>query len=282
MLRKKMLRDVLNNKSQFITILLMVMIGVMVYAGIEGYMAGMTRTADKFYTENNLQDINVIGSGFTQDDLENIKKIGGVNNAERKLELVMTNSQDEDKSFFVSVIEENEISKFYVQDGSSFDSTKKGVWLDYFYAKENNLKVGDEISFKYDGYEFKEEILGLIYVPDHVYDVKDSSQLMPNHKTYGFVYMSTIEVEDFIKKQVKDNLSKEMNMTITDSLLAKIKPDFNYLDYIPFNYVMVDTENKENNKEIKEKIENNISHALATIDIEDTASYTMYQGEIDE
>ena len=127
MLRKKMLRDVLNNKSQFITILLMVMIGVMVYAGIEGYMAGMTKTADKFYTKNNLQDINVIGSGFTKDDLEHIKKIDGVNNAERKLELVMTNSQDEDKSFLVSVIEENEISKFYVQDGSSFDSNKKGV-----------------------------------------------------------------------------------------------------------------------------------------------------------
>ena len=76
----------------------MVMIGVMVYAGIEGYMAGMTKTADKFYTKNNLQDINVIGSGFTKDDLEHIKKIDGVNNAERKLELVMTNSQDEDKS----------------------------------------------------------------------------------------------------------------------------------------------------------------------------------------
>ena len=115
-----------------------------------------------------------------------------------------------------------------------------------------------------------------------MYDVKDSSKLMPNHKTYGFVYMSTIEFEDFIKKQVKDNLSKEMNTTITDSLLAKIKPDFNYLDYIPFNYVMVDMKNKENNKEIKEEFENTISHTLATIDIENTASYTMYQGEIDE
>ena len=76
---------------------------------------------------------------------------------------------------------------------------------------------------------------------------------MPNHKTYGFVYMSTIEVEDFIKKQVKDNLSQEMNMTITDSLLAKIKPDFNYLDYIPFNYVMVDTEKKKTIKKLKRK-----------------------------
>ena len=65
----------------------------------------MTKTADKFYTENNLQDINVIGSGLTKDDVENIKKISDVNNAKRKLELVMTNSQDEDKYFLVSIIE---------------------------------------------------------------------------------------------------------------------------------------------------------------------------------
>ena len=34
MLRKKMFRDMLENKSQFITIFLMVLIGIMVYTGI--------------------------------------------------------------------------------------------------------------------------------------------------------------------------------------------------------------------------------------------------------
>ena len=68
MLIKKMLRDILKNKSQFITILLMVMIGVMVYSGIEAYMDGMTYTADTFYSENNLQDINVLGQNFTKKD----------------------------------------------------------------------------------------------------------------------------------------------------------------------------------------------------------------------
>lgn len=69
-----MLRDILKNKSQFITILLMITIGVMVYAGIEAYMDGMTMTADKFYTESNLQDINVLGKNFTTADLDEIKK----------------------------------------------------------------------------------------------------------------------------------------------------------------------------------------------------------------
>lgn len=282
MLRKKMLRDILKNKSQFITILLMVMIGVMVYSGIEAYMDGMTYTADTFYSENNLQDINVLGQNFTKKDLDDVKKISNVSNAERKLELTMTDNDDEDKSYLVSIIESNDISKFYVKEGDKFDKNKSGVWLDYFYAKENNIKIGDKISFKYDGYVFKEKVLGIIYVPDHVYDVKDASQLMPNHKTYGFVYMSVNEANDFIKYQAKEKIKKETNSEVSDELFNKLNPNFNYLDYIPFNYIMVDVNNKDNNNQVKDDIEKNISNAIATISIEDTSSYAMYQGEIDE
>ena len=70
----KMIRDIKKNLSQFITIFLMVAIGVMAYSGIEAYMDGMKETANKFYQENNLQDLNVMGANFTTDDLENIKK----------------------------------------------------------------------------------------------------------------------------------------------------------------------------------------------------------------
>ena len=282
MLRRKMFRDILKNKSQFITILLMVTIGVMVYAGIEAYMDGMTTTADKFYTESNLQDINVLGKNFTTTDLEEIKNIKNVNKAERKLEVSMMDSKDKDKSYLVSIIESNEISKFYVSDGENFAVDKKGIWLDYFCAKENNIKIGDKLSFKYDGYEFKEKVLGIIYVPDHVYAVKDASQLMPNHKTYGLIYMSVKEAADFIKKNVKEELAESMNTTVTDEMLNKIKPDFNYLDYVPFNYIMVDVNKKSNTSKVKDEIEDKISNCLATIKIEDTASYTMYQGEVDE
>ena len=246
MLRRKMIRDILNNKSQFITILLMITIGVMVFSGIEAYMDGMQYTADRFYTENNLQDINVLGSSFKTNDVEKIKDIEEVVNVEEKLVVNMTDSKNDDKSYLVSFISSNKISKFYVKDGSKFSKDKKGLWLDYFYAKENNLKVGDTLSFKYEDYTFKEKILGLIYVPDHVYDVKDVSQLMPNHKTYGFVYMSIDELEDYVKDKVKSELSEKLNKEIDDETFAKLNSDFNYLDYVPFNYIMVDVNKKSN------------------------------------
>lgn len=247
MLKKKMFRDIKNNLSQFITIFLMVAIGVMAYFGIEAYMSGMQETADKFYTENNLQDLNVVGINFTESDLKKIKSIDNVKDAERKLSI--TGITNDDKTLLLNFIEENNISKFYVKGGEKFDKNKSGVWLDEFYAKENNISVGDKILIKYDSFSKEEVVLGLINVPDHIYDTKDSSELYPNRKEFGFAYLSINE------------LSKE---------------------YQVYNYVMVDVDNKDNVLSVKENIEKNVESALGVIKIEDTASYKTYQGEIDE
>ena len=159
MLKRKMFRDIKNNLSQFITIFLMIMIGVMAYSGIEAYMDGMTKTADKFYTENNLFDLNVMGL-LNKNDLDNIKKLDNVKDAELKLSITATTN--EDKTLLLNCIESNNISKFYVYKGEKFDSNKSGIWLDNFYAKENNIKVGDEILVKYETMELHEKVLGLM------------------------------------------------------------------------------------------------------------------------
>ena len=273
-----MIRDILQNKSQFLTIFLMVLIGVMVYVGIESYMDGMVQTANTFYTENNLQDLNVLGSNLTINDLNKIKKLDNVNDAERKLVVTGIDATKDDKTYLISFIESNNISKFYVVDGIEFDANKKGVWLDNFYAKENNLHVGDTISIKYDTFTLNETILGLINVPDHLYDTSDASELIPNRKKFGFVYLSSNEIpEDYIKSMVM----KEMKITDTKTFDKYVK-DFNYKDYIPYNYIMVDVDNKDNISKVKNDIEDNIKSALAIVKIEDTSSYVMYQGEIDE
>lgn len=176
----------------------------------------------------------------------------------------------------MNFIEENEISKFYIVDGENFNKDTKGIWLDNFFAEENNLKIGDTLKVKYDGYVFEEKIVGLINVPDHVYDVKDESQLYPDHKTFGFAYTSCNELEGFIKNQVM----KEANLT-DESIFNQVFSDFNYKDYIKYNYIMVDIDNKEKFNEVKNSIEEKIDN-VAVIDIEDTASYKQYQGEIEE
>lgn len=247
MLKKKMLRDIRKNLSQFITIFLMVFIGVMAYAGIESYMDGMEKTANKYYQENNLQDLNVIGANFTEEDLKEIKKIENVKDAERKLTL--NGTTDGDRTLLLSFIETNNISKFYVFEGEGFNPESEGVWIDKYYADENNYKIGDEITIKYDKIELKEKVKGIVNIPDHVYDVKDSSEIYPDHKEFGVAYLSINELPEYFRI---------------------------------FNNVMVDVDNKDKKDEVKNKIEEKVENAIAVTNIEDGASYTSYQGEIDE
>ena len=275
MLRRKMIRDIKQNLSQFITILLMVFIGIMAYSGIESYMEGMKETANNFYGDYNLQDLNVMGE-LSEENINTIKEISNVKNAEGKLNVSGVLENDNDTTISMNFIEENEISKFYIVDGESFNKDTKGIWLDNFFAEENNLKIGDTLKIKYDGYVFEEKIVGLINVPDHVYDVKDESQLYPDHKTFGFAYASSNELEGFIKNQVM----KEANLT-DESIFNQVFSDFNYKDYIKYNYIMVDLDNKDKLNEVKNSIEEKIDN-VAVINIEDTASYKQYQGEIEE
>lgn len=277
MLKKKMFRDIKQNLSQFITIFLMVLIGVMVYVGIEAYMDGMTSAADNFYKNNNIQDLNVMGN-LSDKDLDKIKSLDNVKNAEKKLVVNAIDKDDKDKTYLLSFIDSNNISKFHIMDGEKFDVNKKGAWVDNFYAEKNNLKVGDAIKIKYDTFSLEEKILGLINVPDHIYDVKDESEFVPNRENFGFVYLSVNEIPE---SYIKDLVMKEMKIT-DEKIFDKYVTNFNYKEYIPYNYIMVDVNKKKNVTSVKEDIEDKVSNAKAIVKIEDTLSYQRYQGEIDE
>ena len=275
MLKRKMFRDIRKNLSQFITIFLMIMIGIMAYSGIKSYMDGMTKTAEKFYSENNLQDLNVMGN-LNRDDLDAIKKIDNVKDAELKLSVTATT--DNDKTLLLNFIESNNISKFYVFEGEKFDSNKEGIWLDKFYCEENNIKVGDTILVKYDGMVLHEKVLGKINVPDHIYDTRDESELYPDRKNFGFAYMSINEIpESYIKSLVM----KDANIP-DEKVFDIVMPDFNYKDYVPFSSIMVDVDDNKKRDNVKERIEDKVKNAKAIINVEDILSYVTYQGEIDE
>ena len=272
MLFHKMLRDIKKNLSQFITIFLMVCIGVMAFSGIKAYMNGMQYTSDNFYEENNLQDLNVMGENFTDEDLEDIKNLANVKNAERRL-VINANLPDKDV-LNLSFIESNDIGKLYLIDGEKFDADKKGMWLDEFYARENGIKLGDTIEFEFDKYTFKEKVLGFVNAPDHLYDLKDSSEVVPDRSLYGFAYLSTNELQGYIEnKAITEN-------HITKEILKQM--DFDYKDNLVFNTVVVDVNSKDNVTMVKDNIEEKIDSAIAVMKIEDTPSYAAYQSEVDE
>lgn len=277
-LNKKLFRDIRFNKSQFITIFLMVFLGVFVFAGIHSYMDGMKKSSDIYYEDYNLQDIWLVGNNFTNEDLENVKKLDNIKDAERILTVTTSLDNFDDVTLETNFIEQNNISKMYVIDGEKFDSNKSGVWLDSFLAKNLNLKVGDEITFTYQKYKITQKILGLINTPDHVYSIKDETEIFPNHNNYGYVYLS---INEFPKDYIYDEIKGQTGITDNALIMQTIK-DFDIKDYYVFNSIIIDIDDTSKLDETKSNIENNIKSALAVTDRNSSSSYEAYNSEIEE
>ncbi len=79
---KEALRTIKRNKARFISIIAIVAVGISFYAGISAAGPDMQQTAVNYYNENNLMDIWMISTvGFNDSDVEEIKKLDGVENA---------------------------------------------------------------------------------------------------------------------------------------------------------------------------------------------------------
>lgn len=289
-LNKKIIRDIKQNKMQFFNIFIMVFLGVFVFAGIHSYMDGMQESANKYYESNNLQDIWITGENFSKDDLEKVKNIQNVNQAERVLTISTELENKDNVTLETNFIESNDISKMYIVEGENFEKNKKGVWIDSYLAKNLNLKVGDEISFKYKDYKITEKIQGLVTTPDHVYFVKDDTAIFPTHKDYGFVYLSINEFpKDYIYDELRTNIAKENSMinidnkdSITNEVIENMIPNFNIENYYIYNSILVDVKDTDKVEDTKKDIENNIKNAIAVTDREASVSYKGYNSEIEE
>ncbi|MDO4283211.1 MAG: FtsX-like permease family protein [Clostridia bacterium] len=280
-LNKKLYRDIKFNKSQFITIFLMIFLGVFVFSGIHSYMDGMRISGENYYEENNFEDLFLVGENFTKEDLENIKKIENIKDAERKFTIVTTLLDHDDVTLETNFIESNHISKFYIVEGEAFSREKDGVWIDSYLAKNLGLTVGEKITFQYKNYEMTKKILGLITVPDHVYAIKSENEIFPTHQDYGFVYLS---IDQFPKNFIFDELRSKNALlrNLENQEIESLISDFHIEDYYIFNSVMIDVDDVSKLEDTKEDIESNISSAIAVTDRNSNISYNSYNSEVEE
>ena len=187
-LSKKMLRDININKTQFISIFLMAFLGVFAFCGVCSEYYGLEQTTNDFYTDTNLADGWIYNTTITDEALGEINNFS--TNSERQLIVKSVANFSNDPDITLHFLEDNEISKFYTTEGKDFNiSDDSGIWLDKRFADAQNLTVGDNISFTFNGLEIEKEIKGIGYSPEYVYEASPTS-IIPDFKDMGFAYLS--------------------------------------------------------------------------------------------
>ena len=195
MLKRKLLRDLWQNRTQFISIFLMAFLGLFVFAGIDAESTGIGISTAQYYEETNLADNWVMGTSFSTEEVKRLEALPQIVSVDRKLVLEgkAKVGDGEEPSMEFNFVESMNSSFPYIKEGEAFDVDKEGVWLEELFAKKWNLQVGDYVRLEYEGILFTEQIRGIIIHPEYVFYSLDSDSMMPNYGTYGYAYLSSKE-----------------------------------------------------------------------------------------
>ena len=190
MLFKKMLRDMKENKMQFIAIFLMSFITLLAFAGIGSEVQGLQDNLNSYYNETNMADAFVLGNDFNESVVNDYKNMSSTTGVETQFVVKSDVDLENDPTVTLHFLEKNNISKYYPVEGGDIDfSDEDGIWLDARFAEAKNLKIGDNISLSFNGITLNKTIRGLGYSPEYVYEEPENG-LVSDFKYQGFGYLS--------------------------------------------------------------------------------------------
>ena len=168
----------------------MAFLGVFVFAGVGGEAIGIEENVNQFYEDTNLADGWIYSPYLNDLFLAQVDLLGATTQMERQVVVESQLQFENTADITLHFVENNTLSKFYLMEGEPLDlNDSNGVWLDKSFGDAKGLKVGDNITFEFKGYEITKKIRGLGYSPEYVYHASTYS-VLPDFNKLGFAYLS--------------------------------------------------------------------------------------------
>ena len=213
MLFRKLLRTAWSYKAQFVSMIIMMTLGIGIFLGFNMEWKTIEYDVGKFFEETKYADYRLYSeNGFTKDDLEKIASIDGVDAATRYLSVNLEIKGESKKALALDVSENYTVSQFTLMSGDGYDENGDGIWLSDKFAKLNNIKIGDALTLEFQGLDIESRVVGLIKAGEHMICLADSNQVMPDFNTFGYAYISPAKLGAIIREKalntVKDELQK--------------------------------------------------------------------------
>ena len=150
-LHKDFWMEIRKSKARFISIFLIVALGVAFFSGIQASSPDMRYSGDAYYEAAKLMDLKIQGTlGLTQRDVKAVSDIDGVELAEGSYSTdVMSGEDDARKVLHLESISSN--FNLLTADEGRIPEKSGEIFLDKPFAKNRGYKIRDTISVSEDG-----------------------------------------------------------------------------------------------------------------------------------
>ena len=145
MLFKKLWRTMGLYKAQFISMIIMIALGIGVFIGFNMEWVSIEENTNSFFEETGFADYRIVSeTGFDKDDLKKVEKLDGIDKASRYMTVNAEVKQREGDSVALTVTENQDVSGCLLISGQAYDAhSKNGIWLSDKYAAVNEIQLND-------------------------------------------------------------------------------------------------------------------------------------------
>lgn len=163
---KDIFREISKSKMRFLSIFLIILLGVAFYSGIKATSPDMIDTADTYYRKQNLMDVKVLSTyGLTEEDIQLLEQMKG-NSVEAAYtqDVILEETDLTTKVVSLPNDQKTDLNKPLIVEGR-LPETSGEIALDARSAYAEEYAIGETVTFKTDdnAVDLEESFTGLSY-----------------------------------------------------------------------------------------------------------------------
>ena len=273
MLRRKLWRTAKVYKVQFISMVLLIALGIGVFVGFNAEWVTIGKDTGAFFRDCGFADYRIIDEdGISSADVDKIRNLKGVSGVSRFLS-VNADVSGSDDQLALTVTESDHTSGFVLMEGDEYDRwDPEGFWLMDKYAEMNGIRPGDQLTVTFEDMEFTGTVRGLIESAEYLICVRDESQVMPDFNTYGYVYASPA----MLRKVIEDEIREEEPDLDEDIMSIAVKEACDEF------FCQLNVNSSMDKQEIQTAVDKALGRSLLILTKDENISYSESRGEMNE
>lgn len=234
-LDKKLIRDLLSRASSNIAIVVLISMGISIFASFGFLEVNLRDSVALFYNDGQFADafIELRSMPYSRaariEEIEGIKKVQGRMVSDFKVDF---EGAMPDVNLSISSYEKDNynLNKYVLAEGSFPSPSSRQILLHEMFARENSLKIGDKIAINSSGTDIVFTVVGLGQNPEFSYLTKNPTDLYSDYKIYGSGLVSIEDMQVLSGNKYYNDLVFTMDEVasfpkIKESLENELKPN---------------------------------------------------------
>lgn len=191
----RLLRMIKNSKGQFISVVVIVIVGLSIFISFSTTAINMSNAVDYYYDETKLSHIHVQLMKIPQAAVQDIKAIEGITEVQGRVAFdVPIKTRDKDERVRIRIISlppgGGSVNRLYSPEALPDLVKEDSLILIRQFAGARNIKPGDTIEPYINGRAHTMKVSGIASSSEFVYLMENEQSMMPAPDKFGVAYVS--------------------------------------------------------------------------------------------